>query len=381
MSGLQRLFEAGLIIIILLAIFMMLSLVSYHASDPGWSQTAWGGDIRNAAGPAGAWLADILLFAFGFSAYLVPFFMVLIGWVTLWRPRSLSDICYLTLSLRIIGFLMLLLSLLALASMNVGNIYYFSSGGLIGDMLASALTSMFGSLGTTLVLLCGFATGVTFFSGWSWLLIVERLGAAVLNAPLWFSQIPQRLVDWQSGVGRRGHSHSKPAASTQTVAVAEAEPRMPEAGFVGWRRFKERLGSQEESDTDSEPEWEAELDDPLLARVAVSTETRAPIQKKTPPVRKEPVLGTVSEQDTVIATLAEANGWTLDDDNDEELDLPWLKEDEAPAAPASVSAPATPAPVVSKRRDLSPLPSVELLDLPKPRQHTVSEAELDRIAR
>lgn len=384
MSGLQRLFEAGLISIILLAIFMMLSLVSYHASDPGWSQTAWGGDIRNAAGPAGAWLADILLFAFGFSAYLVPFFMVLVGWVTLWRPRALSDICYLTLSLRIIGFLMLLLSLLALASMNVGNIYYFSSGGLIGDMLASALTSMFGSLGTTLVLLCGFATGVTFFSGWSWLLIVERLGAAVLNAPHWFSRIPQRLVDWQSGVGRRDQSHSEPAAPTQTAAIAESEPSMSEAGFVGWRRFKERLGGQVESDTDSEPEWEAEQDDPLLAPVATSTEKRAPIQKKTPPVRKEPVLGAVSEQDTAIATLAEANGWTLDDDDDDEaLDLPWLNEGDDPAAEAPVSAPAAPAPppVSSKRKDLSPLPSVELLDLPKPRQHTVSEAELDRIAR
>ncbi|MGO1618386.1 MAG: DNA translocase FtsK 4TM domain-containing protein, partial [Oceanisphaera sp.] len=119
MSGLQRLFEAGLITIILVAMFMMLSLVSYHPSDPSWSQTAWGGDIRNAAGPAGAWLADILLFVFGFSAYLMPLLMVLVGWSALWRPRALSDICYLTLSLRIIGFLMLLLSLQGLASMNV----------------------------------------------------------------------------------------------------------------------------------------------------------------------------------------------------------------------------------------------------------------------
>ncbi|MBM7454393.1 S-DNA-T family DNA segregation ATPase FtsK/SpoIIIE [Oceanisphaera litoralis] len=379
MSGLQRLFEAGLITIILLAIFMMLSLVSYHPSDPGWSQTAWGGDIRNAAGPTGAWLADILLFTFGFSAYLMPFFLVLIGWGTLWRPKALSDICYLTLSLRIIGFLMLLLSLLALASMNVGNIYYFSSGGLIGDMLALALNAMFGSLGTTLVLLCGFATGVTFFSGWSWLLIVERLGAVVLNAPHWFSQIPQRLVDWQSGVGRRRQGIGE--APAPTTAVAEVAPPSSDAGFVGWRRFKERLGGQLASDP--EPEWEmereTEQEDPLLAPVAAKTEKRAPIQKKAPPARKEPVLGAEPEQDAAIATLAEANGWALDDDDDEELDLPWVNEGEAPAAP--VPMPRASALVPSTRQDLSPLPSVELLDLPKPRQHTVSEAELDRIAR
>ncbi len=377
MSGLQRLFEAGLITIILLAIFMMLSLVSYHPSDPGWSQTAWGGDIRNAAGPAGAWLADILLFAFGFSAYLMPFFMVLIGWATLWRPKALSDICYLTLGLRIIGFLMLLFSLLALTSMNVGNIYYFSSGGLIGDMLASALNAMFGSLGTTLVLLCGFATGVTFFSGWSWLLIVEYLGAAVLNMPHWLSQIPQQLVDWQSGVGRRRQGIGE--VPTPATPASEVDPLPSEAGFVGWRRFKERLGGQLESEESPEPEWETEQDDPLLTPVAAKTEKQAPIQKKTPPVRKEPVLGAVPEQDAAMATLAETNGWALDNDDEEELDLPWLNEGEAPAAP--VPMPRTPAPVASKRRDLSPLPSVELLDLPKPRQHTVSEAELDRIAR
>ncbi len=384
MSGLQRLFEAGLIIIILLAIFMMLSLVSYHPSDPGWSQTAWGGDIRNAAGPAGAWLADILLFAFGFSAYLLPFFMVLIGWVTLWRPRALSDICYLTLSLRIIGFLMLLLSLLALASMNVDNIYYFSSGGLIGDMLASALNSMFGSLGTTLVLLCGFATGVTFFTGWSWLLIVERLGAMVLNGPRWLGQLPQRLLDWQNDMAHRRRGTVDTTMPVTPPAEA-ASPAASEAGFVGWRRFKERLDGPAVPETDMEPEWEPEQDDPLLAPVAASPEPRAPMQKKTPPVRKEqvrkePVMGSVAEPepDTAMATIAEANGWTLDDDDDE-LDLPWLSEGEEPAVSEPVPPPRAPA--ASRRTDLSPLPSVELLDPPKPRQHMVSEAELERIAR
>lgn len=381
MSGLQRLFEAGLITIILLAIFMMLSLVSYHPSDPGWSQTAWGGDIRNAAGPAGAWLADILLFVFGFSAYLVPPLMVLVGWATLWRPRALSDICYLTLSLRIIGFLMLLLSLQTLASMNLGNIYYFSSGGLIGDMLASAMSPVFGTLGTTLLLLCAFATGVTFFTGWSWLLIVERLGACALNAPQWFSLLPQRIADWQANkLPRRRPDILQPAAPTPVEAHEPAQ----DSGFTGWRRFKERLASPGDNEPEYELESTAEHNDPLLAPLPASSEKRPPLQKKMPPLRKEPVLGDVDEPDNAMATIAEANGWALDDeDEDDELDLPWLKEDDAPAtAPPAAAAPAAPATRSSNsRRDMLPLPSVELLDLPKPRQHTVSEAELDRIAR
>ena len=468
MSGLQRLFEAGLITIILLAIFMMLSLVSYHPSDPGWSQTAWGGEIRNAAGPAGAWLADILLFSFGFSAYVVPLFMVLIGWLTLWRPRALSDICYLTLSLRIIGFLMLLLSALTLASMNLGNIYYFSSGGLIGDMLASAIAPVFGTLGTTLLLLCGFATGVTFFTGWSWLLIVERLGGSVVNAPQLLSQLPQRIVDWQSKL--RGDSVTGPlAASSQgpaktsmtgsASAIVSIEETSTGSGFVSWRRFKERLNGTSEDAQDMS--YEPSQDDPLMAPLPAMPK-RALLQKKAPPVaRKEPVFNEPVSSDrrepeftsasfmatddlrasdddlgaddfldsfdfldeaavdepvrtpqraavppssvnqssvphatpaqatapqasvlqaakplaaSGMATLAQANGW---DDEDEELDLPWLK-DEAPAPHAvMVRAPQAPKP----QKSVTVLPSFELLDLPKPRQHTVSEAELERIAR
>lgn len=376
MSGLQRLFEAGLIAIILLAVFMMLSLVSYHPSDPGWSQTARGADISNAAGPAGAWLADILQFVFGFSAYLLPPFMVFVGWITLWRPKGLIDICYLTLSLRIIGFLMVLLSLLALASMNIGDIYYFSAGGLIGDMLAGTLSPVFGTLGTTLVLLCCLATGITFFTGWSWLLIVERLGAMVMEAPNWLSTLPARIADWQTR--RQGDDAPVPAAAVP----AAAQPRDPDAaraGFSGWQRFRERLGKQ---DSDKHDDNEAGQDDPLLAPMPEPSARRTLISKKTPPQRREPVLQMADDDDSELplATLAESNGW-MDDDDDDELDLPWAGEEDTPAPVAQKPA-AAPAPVSRPRNsELTTLPDVTLLDPPKPRQHEVSEEELERIAR
>lgn len=398
MSGLQRLFEAGLITIILVAIFIMLSLFTYHPSDPGWSQTAWGGDIRNAAGPVGAWLADILLFVFGFSAYLVPVFMVLFGWLTLWRPKALHSICYLTLSLRIIGFLMVLLSVLALASMSVGNIYYFSSGGLIGDMLLAAMQPVLGSLGTTLLLLCGFATGVTFFTGWSWLLIVERLGGVVLNGPQWFRQLPQQLADWQAGVAKE--RELEPQAQPAMLTTNKPEPVKP--SFVTWRRFKERLGSQTQApDIDEATAYE---EDPLLAPIPAPPKLRSILQKKAPPERKEPVLSNFAAEDEVMPatdipkavqsaaprvravakpSVAPAPVADADWGAEEDMDLPWMNEqaEEAPARPLATSRAAAPAPKAAPRSDLAVLPSVELLDPPKPRQHTVSEEELNRIAR
>ncbi|GAA3536050.1 DNA translocase FtsK [Zobellella aerophila] len=396
MSGLQRLFEAGLIIIILLAIYMMLALMSYHPSDPGWSQTAWGGDISNAAGPAGAWLADILLFVFGFSAYVLPPALVLLGWSLLWRPKSLGEICYLTLSLRIVGFLLLAFSLLALASMNVSNIYYFSAGGLIGDMLAGAMNPVFGWLGTTLLLLCSFATGVTFFTGWSWLLIVERLGSSVLLALAWLGNAPAHIAAWQEQ-RRYGRGVDEEPAG-QLVPAAGLAP-VDESGLSTWERLKERLKSDKKPLTKGS--WQYDDEDPLLAESAPVPVAKSQLQKKVPPARKEPVFShELSEFDLADERVStpgrarpepqaqiqtKAPDWETDFDQDESedelLDLPWLQpgadEEQAPPPVRSATVP-TPAP---RRQDLPPLPSVELLDLPQRQHQPVSEAELERIAR
>lgn len=79
MSGLRRIFESGLIILSLAAMFILLALITYHPSDPGWSQTAWGGMVHNAAGNVGAWLADLLFFVFGMFAFMIPALLVFLG--------------------------------------------------------------------------------------------------------------------------------------------------------------------------------------------------------------------------------------------------------------------------------------------------------------
>ena len=54
-----------------LALFLLLILASYHPADPAWSHAGSDGSIRNAGGRVGAWLADLLLYLFGMSAYLI----------------------------------------------------------------------------------------------------------------------------------------------------------------------------------------------------------------------------------------------------------------------------------------------------------------------
>ena len=89
--------------------------------------------------------------------------MVLLGWSLFWRPSKLLEVDYLTLSVRIIGFVLTVLGMSAIASMNFNDLQNFSAGGLVGDVIASAVVPLFGG-GANLMLLCFVATGITLFN-------------------------------------------------------------------------------------------------------------------------------------------------------------------------------------------------------------------------
>src|SRR5690606_31490815 len=88
-----------------------------------------------------------------------------------------------------------LLTATAISSMNFNDIFYFSSGGVIGDVVSGALLPYFNFIGTILLLLCGFATGLTLMTGISWLTVADALGAACYNAAQFLMSVPQRLKD------------------------------------------------------------------------------------------------------------------------------------------------------------------------------------------
>ncbi|MHC9358689.1 DNA translocase FtsK 4TM domain-containing protein, partial [Enterobacter ludwigii] len=65
-------------------------------------------------------------------------------------------------------------------ALNFDDLPNFASGGVIGSVFSSAIMPWFNSLGATLALLFLWAISFTLFTGWSWLTIAEKIGAAVL---------------------------------------------------------------------------------------------------------------------------------------------------------------------------------------------------------
>lgn len=185
LSGFQRLRECCFILGSLIAIFLAISLYSFSPADPSWSQTSWGGEVNNASGILGAWIADTLFFAFGSLAYCVPIVIAAFTW-GLFRKREDDDSIDLMLwGTRILGLSLVILTSCGLADINFDDIWYFSSGGVIGDVLTSLSLPILNLLGTTIVFLFLWGAGLTLLTGISWLSIVEWLGSRFIGALTW----------------------------------------------------------------------------------------------------------------------------------------------------------------------------------------------------
>ncbi|WP_159564612.1 DNA translocase FtsK 4TM domain-containing protein [Budvicia diplopodorum] len=181
LSSRQRLFETGLLAVAIFAIYLMVALVSFNPADPSWSQTAWHEPIHNIGGETGAWLADTLLFIFGVLAYAIPLIIIFQCWMLHRRERDEGQVDFFALSLRFIGVLALVFSSCGLSAISIDDWYYFASGGVIGSLINSALLPHLNSVGATLVLLCVWAVGLTLFTGWSWLIIAEKIGGFIMG--------------------------------------------------------------------------------------------------------------------------------------------------------------------------------------------------------
>jgi S-DNA-T family DNA segregation ATPase FtsK/SpoIIIE len=181
-----RLREAALILSLALAAYLLLALWSYQPTDPGWSTTGMNDVVENRGGIVGAWLADTLLFGFGFPAYLSPIMLAFSGWMLFsWgKTADPSDALHFWI-VKAVGLIMAVAAASGLSSlsfMDQAQSLPMGAGGVLGEVVGNGFTSVFGASGTTLLLLAVLLTGITLFTGLSWLMVIDRLGAMALTA-------------------------------------------------------------------------------------------------------------------------------------------------------------------------------------------------------
>lgn len=187
-----RLREAALILSLAVAAYLLLSLWTYQPTDPGWSTTGTNDAIVNNGGIVGAWLADALLYGFGFPAYLAPLMVGFSGWLLFsWGESADAEEAVHFWVLKAVGLIIALSAASGLSTLSLmpfAELLPLGAGGVLGELIGNGFVSVFGASGTTLLLLAALLTGITLFTGLSWLMIMDKLGAVVLLASIYIAR-------------------------------------------------------------------------------------------------------------------------------------------------------------------------------------------------
>lgn len=182
----KRLLEATLIGMVALAFMILISLMTYASEDiavlknPGNHAAL----IQNAAGTLGAYLAFGFYWFFGFTAYLLPLGLMVIGAFIFKEHQLLTDPHRSLLILRVLGLMSLVISSCALFSLTVDGIYLpgnHGPGGVLGEFFAIQMHRILNIEGEFLVLIALDLIGVNWLTGLSWISVIEGLGGVTLE--------------------------------------------------------------------------------------------------------------------------------------------------------------------------------------------------------
>ncbi|MEQ6341498.1 MAG: DNA translocase FtsK 4TM domain-containing protein [Gammaproteobacteria bacterium] len=177
--------EGALLVLGAIAVYLLISLVTYHPSDPGWSHTGMTDKIENSGGVAGAWFADVFLYLFGYFAYLFPVMVGIGGWLLYKEQAEDRAEALQHLGLQVAGFVLTMMAGSGLATLRFSSKVPdlpLNSGGILGDVVGGTLAGAFSPIGATLFLLALFLTGVTLFTGLSWFRLMDATGRMTLRA-------------------------------------------------------------------------------------------------------------------------------------------------------------------------------------------------------
>ncbi|MEO5363619.1 MAG: DNA translocase FtsK 4TM domain-containing protein [Magnetococcus sp. DMHC-8] len=243
------LYEGMGIVLISLAIFLLLTLLSFHPDDPSFNQT--GGDtVRNAAGYFGAYLSDLLLQALGYAAGGLVVLCGMIG-LHLFRDATLAHwdkmlaILVLTVGTAVLCTLLL--------DKGVGGALPSGPGGLLGLLGAETLRRALGPAGVLLLLiplmLLALMVLIRFslLAHWqAWLARWQRLrsgwgGQERDNTP------PAEPVEPRVAPESRAEAKERRAVEAKKQAAAEQKVRAEEIarGRTETAQYRQQVGMDE----------------------------------------------------------------------------------------------------------------------------------------
>ncbi len=218
--------EGALFVFSALALYLLIALFTYDASDPGWSRSGTTDRVVNAGGPVGAWIADVSMYLIGYMSFLFPLMVAYAGWLLfVGRDPEQRQSRAATIA-RSAGFLLTLMTGSGLATLHfdvgVGALPLATGGGVLGEVVGGLFAQLFGFAAGTLLLLALFLAGVTLFTGLSWLALTDATGRLTLDLVERTQNRWARLVAWLRT--RQAKSERVSAIRIETEKVEKRTP-------------------------------------------------------------------------------------------------------------------------------------------------------------
>ncbi len=225
--------EIGFWLLAAVALAMIGALLTFNPEDPAWTHTATVARFHNLGGVIGAWFADVSLYFLGYAAYLLPLGVAFAGW-RLFERGALLELDGEIVLLRVLGFLVTLATVCGLMALHLnaapGTVPGAgSAGGLLGVHISQFLIQAFQPLGGNLFMVLLLLAGLILTTGFSWLTVLDGIGAVVLKLVDWVGHLVLTPLRWaqpkaveKSAASGVTPDEAAPAADSDSPAVPEA---------------------------------------------------------------------------------------------------------------------------------------------------------------
>ncbi|MDA9925263.1 DNA translocase FtsK 4TM domain-containing protein [Gammaproteobacteria bacterium] len=248
-------------------LYIFISLVSYSSLDPSLSSiSSLSGSIENLGGPFGAYLSDALFSVIGIGAYLFLLVMSFVAVKQLFFYQP-SDNTHKVI--KVTSALVLLSSFSALCEFYYSGDYFpqSSSGGLVGALIFTNLSNIFGIVGSLIFIVIFFLVSISLTFSFSWLSIIDALGNGarylILEVSAQFTRLLKFLLNALKSIDlSKFKSKDEPLVERSVIESKPRELNLPKSTQAG-------VQTQTKSQEVSKPLPKA--DTPKSESVATST--------------------------------------------------------------------------------------------------------------
>jgi DNA segregation ATPase FtsK/SpoIIIE, S-DNA-T family len=282
---LRLLSEARWLGFAVISVYLTLIFFTFSVQDPGWSHATTVNRASNWGGLIGAWLADLFLYIFGFSAWWFCVALIALVWVS-YKQLANRFLLQKTVNpahrfeplIRGSGFVLLMLGSSGLEFVRMYTLKAQlprAPGGVLGELFGGSAQAAFGFNGSTLIMLMLFGLGFSLCFHVSWMAVAEKLGGALEGLAQWAIALYAARQDRK--VGQEAAVKREVVVVQERARIIESPPIHIEPQVVVVPR-SERMEKEKQvslfldmPDTNLPPL--SILDEPPLNQETVSVET------------------------------------------------------------------------------------------------------------